>query len=118
MNGSLAKLIGAALFTTACVFGAAACDDKVELFHDCPLSESIKTACAEESGETEITCVVEQHPMCEERVCAEWQGSRSFCTKICDPTHACPTGSTCEEYLNFSFCVPAEIKTPPATVTP
>ena len=117
MNGLITKLVGAASLAFLAPFFGAGCDEKVELFHDCPLSESILQACEAESTETEITCVVAQHPMCEERVCAEWEGSRSFCTKICDATHACPSGSSCEEYLNFSFCVPDEIKTPPA-VTP
>lgn len=107
------SLLGLVLATFAT---ASACDEPAELFHDCPLSQTLLTACAENSDDAEITCAVKQHPMCEQDVCAKWQGSDSFCSKLCTQPSDCPTGSSCEPYLDYAFCVPDDIAS--GTVTP
>jgi len=91
--------------------------DTTELFHDCPLSESIVDACEAESTTTDLTCVVTEHPLCEEQICASWRNSEPFCTQACSVNADCPVGSTCETYLDFAFCVPTEVTTP-VTTTP
>jgi len=92
------------------------CDEE-EFFHACPLSQSIQDICEAESTTTAITCVVAEHPLCEESVCASWQDSEPFCTRACNVNADCPEASTCEVYLNFAFCVPIEAF-PTANVTP
>ena len=92
----------------------AACDEEPDFFHPCPLSSSIVEACEAEGQNTQLTCVVTDHPMCEEKVCAAWENSPSFCTRVCDAQEACPLGSTCEAYLDFKICVPEVVP----TVTP
>lgn len=86
-----------------------ACDDKEEFFHDCPLSPTIINACAEEQENADITCVVKEHPMCDEGVCGKFRGSDSFCSRVCESNDDCPELSTCQPYLDYSFCVPDEI---------
>ncbi|MFO0744101.1 MAG: hypothetical protein U1F43_00310 [Myxococcota bacterium] len=100
----------------ALVATASACDDKEDFFHDCPLSQTIITACAEEQENADITCAVKAHPMCDEGVCAKFRGSESFCSRVCSETVACPTGSSCQPYLDYAFCVPDEVLNP--TVAP
>jgi len=94
---------------TAITLAAVGCDDRPGLFTECPLSQSILNACAEDSESTFVTCVVESHPMCEEQVCASWEGSDSFCSRVCDVDADCPAGSRCLDYLRFGFCVPDDI---------
>lgn len=93
----------------ALVVSTAGCDDRPGLFTACPLSQSILNACAEDSESTFVTCVVESHPMCDEQICASWEGSESFCSRVCDTDADCPTGSQCLDYLRFGFCVPDDI---------
>lgn len=93
---------------------AGACDT-TELFHDCPLSDSIVAACEAESTTTELTCVVADHPLCEDNICAAWQNSDPFCTQACSVNADCPEGSSCETYLDLAFCVPVEIVSPTVT---
>ncbi len=97
-------LLLAALALTAC--------DEEDFFMECPLSESIIEVCEAQSDATTLTCVVERHPMCDERVCAKWQGSDAFCSRVCTADEECPAGSTCQGYLDFGFCVPDEIVNP------
>jgi hypothetical protein len=94
---------------TLAIAAFAGCDDKPGLFQACPLSQSILNACAEEADTTLITCVVEQHPMCDEQICASWEGSDSFCSQMCDVDTDCPTGSKCREHNVLAFCVPDDI---------
>ncbi len=91
-----------------------ACDDEEPFFKPCPLSESIIQLCEEESDDTSLTCVVSDHPMCNEHICAQWKGSDSFCSKVCSADTDCPTGSRCGQYLEFSFCVEEAVFTPVA----
>jgi len=96
----------------ALALGAFACDEEEPFFHDCPLSQTLIDACAEEQTSAEITCAVKQHPMCDEAVCAQFRGSESFCTRVCDGNEDCPAGSSCQPYLDFAFCVPDEVVSP------
>ncbi|TNF30038.1 MAG: hypothetical protein EP329_14360 [Deltaproteobacteria bacterium] len=105
-------LVVAAMALGALSVGAC---DTTELFHDCPLSESIVQACEADSSTTALTCVVTDHPLCEEMICAAWQNSDPFCTQACSVNADCPEGSTCETYLDIAFCVPVEIVNPPTT---
>lgn len=88
-----------------------ACDEDPAFFHECPLSDTILELCAEQSDDTQLTCIVREHPMCEESICASWKGSASFCSRECTDDAGCPTDSTCQTYLDFKVCVP---NTPPA----
>lgn len=97
------------------VLGAVAvssCDDEEPFFRDCPLSTSILEVCEEESTDTDLTCIVREHPMCDEAVCAAWKGSQSFCSRECTGDGDCPAESTCQTYLEFSVCVPNELPPP------
>jgi hypothetical protein len=89
--------------------GLVACDEQPGLFVACPLSQSILNACAEDAESTFITCVVERHPMCDERICASWEGSESFCSRPCDTDEECPFGSRCLDHQELGFCVPDDI---------
>jgi len=89
--------------------GAVACDDETELFGACPLSQTLIDACAEEQESASITCAVKQHPMCDEAICAQFRGSESFCSRVCEVAEDCPTGSSCQAYLDYAFCVPDTI---------
>lgn len=94
---------------------AGGCDDELEFFRSCPLSSSIIEVCREDQPNTDLTCVVTEHPMCDERVCAAWEGSGSFCSRTCELTSDCPPDSVCLPYLqglDISVCVPNE--RPPA----
>jgi len=94
---------------------ASGCDDEAEFFRSCPLSSSIIEVCREDQPNTDLTCVVTEHPMCDERVCAAWEGSGSFCSRTCELTSDCPPDSVCLPYLqglDISVCVPNE--RPPA----
>lgn len=95
--------------------GLAACDDDDPFFHHCPLSSSILEVCQEVTSDTELTCVVREHPQCEEFVCASWEGSDSFCSRECGGDGDCPPESTCQSYIDFRLCVPNEL--PPPLVT-
>lgn len=97
-----------------------ACDEAEPFFRACPLSSSIVAVCREDQPNTDLTCVVTEHPMCDERVCAAWEGSASFCTRTCELTSDCPPASSCLPYLrgmDISVCVPDE-RPAPATVAP
>jgi hypothetical protein len=91
--------------------GATACDDEEPFFHHCPLSSSILDVCQEDVSDTALTCIVREHPMCEEMVCASWEGSDSFCSRECAGDGECPADSSCQTYLDFRLCVP---NVPPA----
>jgi len=108
--------LGATLLTGA--LGAAlsmgACDAAEPFFRHCPLSQSIITICQENEPDTALTCVVKDHPMCDEQVCAAWEGSDSFCSRLCAADADCPAESTCKAYLDFAVCVPKVL--PPAAV--
>ena len=91
------------------IVAGAGCDDEEEFFHPCPLSQTLIEACAEEQESASITCAVKQHPMCVEAICAQFRGSESFCSRACTANEDCPTGSTCQPYLDYAFCVPDEI---------
>ncbi len=76
------------------------------LFEPCPLSNSIAEACHAKKGSNTIyTCVVADHPFCNEKICASWEGHEARCTKACQADKDCPSGSTCQSYLNMKFCV-------------
>ncbi len=105
---SVSALLGLLL---ACS-GASGCDEGEPFFGACPLSSSIIELCEEERPGTELTCVVTDHPMCNEGVCAAWEGSASFCSRICLTTDDCPLASQCLPYLEGSgiqLCVPDEL---------
>lgn len=76
-----------------------------DLFTSCPLSASIEAACEADQATTTYTCVVEEHPLCNEQVCAAWGDSEPFCSRKCDDDDGCPAGSVCESYLTFGVCV-------------
>ncbi|MCB9733043.1 MAG: hypothetical protein H6745_10575 [Deltaproteobacteria bacterium] len=82
-----------------------------EFFQSCPMSESILDTCRAESQSTTLTCVVADHPQCEEKICAKWEDSEPFCSRECEADADCPADSTCQTYLDFSFCVPASATT-------
>jgi len=94
-----------------------ACDDAEPFFHHCPLSTTIIDVCEQESTDTELTCVVREHPMCEEQVCASWKGSDSFCSRACAADSDCPVDSTCQAYLAYSVCVPNAVPPGPLVGT-
>lgn len=95
--------------------GIAACDDAEPFFKHCPLSTSIIEVCQEESTDIEFTCIVAEHPMCDEQVCASWKGSDSFCSRACAADSECPVDSTCQLHLDFSVCVPNALPGPLVT---
>lgn len=80
----------------------------------CPLSEAIEAACQEEQDTTTYTCVVEEHPTCNEQVCAAWGDAEAFCSRKCDADTDCPGGYTCEDYLAFGVCVSEDALNPTA----
>ena len=87
---------------------AASCADE-EVFIDCPLSNSIEASCTSLDETVAFTCVVESHPFCLDKICASWEGSRSFCTQSCTVDgDDCPESSSCQTSLDISFCVPDE----------
>ena len=92
-----------------------ACDEDPEFFHHCPMSRSIIAVCEEDQPDTELTCVVKEHPMCEEQVCAAWEGSDSFCSRLCASDGECPAESRCLQHLDYSLCVPNELPPVPGT---
>lgn len=96
------------LMLAALIFIAAGCADD-GMFSDCPFDSTISKVCAEDSGGTKLTCVVEAHPQCPENACLSWRGSAPFCTRPCTPDGGqCPGGSTCAAYSevqNKYFCV-------------
>lgn len=91
----------------------AACDED-GLFESCPLSPTIMELCESvgqadlESGSAQLTCVVEEHPMCPENVCLMWEGSESVCSRTCSSNNDCPSQASCLPYLNghINVCVP------------
>ncbi|MFT7579990.1 MAG: hypothetical protein ACI9MR_001657 [Myxococcota bacterium] len=87
------------------------CDEE-EFFEACPLSESILEICEAESANTTLSCVVQSHPQCVEDICAKWEDSEPFCSRVCAVDTDCPAASACESYLEFRFCVPDEILNP------
>jgi hypothetical protein len=92
-----------------CAWALSACDEGEPFYRTCPLSASILALCEEDQPGTELTCVVTDHPMCDEGVCAAWEGSASFCSRTCTTTDDCPTESKCLAYLEGSgiqVCVP------------
>ena len=113
MSIALARkcMLIAAIVSLAAVAG---CEEE-EFFRSCPLSATIIEACEIESTSTTLTCVVAQHPICDEQICAKWEGSESFCSRTCLADTDCPSGSSCLTYLDFAFCVP-EFATMPQTV--
>ena len=116
-NGRSAWTLATRALVAVTVLGAlavGACDTET-FFHECPLSRSIVDACAANSTTTTLTCVVADHPLCDEKICASWQDSTPFCTRACSLTSDCPDGSTCVTYLDFAFCVPATVLTPATT---
>lgn len=107
-------MVLAALFATG-----SGCDDEEPFFRSCPLSTSIVEVCKEDQPNTELTCVVTEHPMCVEGVCAAWEGSGTFCSRTCTGTSECPPDSSCLPYLEggLSICVPDE-RPEPGQLTP
>lgn len=91
------------------------CDEEEPFFRHCPLSETLIEVCQENEPDTALTCVVREHPMCDERVCAAWEGSDSFCSRVCTADAECPPASTCKVYLDYSVCVPDAL--PPGPLT-
>ena len=79
------------------------------MFSDCPFSKSIDQSCSSDDPTIGYTCVVGSHPYCEEEICATWAGSVPFCSRVCAGDSDCPAGSTCQTYLETSFCVPDSI---------
>lgn len=93
-----------AMMLVAPALGACAEDD---LFSDCPLSNSIQETCESGQASTDLTCVVAEHPFCNEKICARYKGSAPFCSRSCSGDADCPGGSGCAtvEKLGLSFCV-------------
>jgi hypothetical protein len=96
------------------VLALGGCADE-NLFSTCPLSKSITETCAEQAGDqATFTCVVADHPYCNQSICASWLGSATFCTRSCSSNGDCegtPSPSTCEVHLageaeELHFCVP------------
>ena len=94
------------ILVIAIVLAAAltACDEP-QLYGDCPFSNRIVATCDSTVTNTNITCVVAEHPYCLESVCASWQGSTTFCSRACTSDAQCPEASTCRTSLDLSFCV-------------
>jgi hypothetical protein len=86
-----------------CLMGPGACGDD-NMFSPCPFSNSIEESCSEDTAK--YTCVVAAHPYCDEQVCLSWLESAPFCTQVCQADTDCPSGSTCRDYLEDSYCVP------------
>lgn len=78
-----------------------------EFFQPCPMSETILETCRAETQSTTLTCVVADHPLCDDKICATWEDSAPFCSRACAADADCPAGSTCQAYLAFNFCVPS-----------
>lgn len=78
-------------------------------FGSCPLSATILEVCEAEATDAAFSCVVASHPVCLDEVCASWQDSEPFCTLMCEDDFECPDGSTCQTYLDDSFCVPDDV---------
>ncbi len=91
-----------------CVAGCSAED----IGDPCPLSEAIEAACQEEQDTTTYTCVVAEHPSCNEQVCAAWGSAEPFCSRTCETDAECPGSYTCEDYLTFGVCVSEEALAP------
>ncbi len=91
--------------------GVAGCEDPAD-FESCPLSQSIVEACQADDTNSVLTCVVGDHPMCEESICASWEGSEPFCSRACQTVADCPADSTCEQHLGTQLCVPASATSP------
>lgn len=91
--------------------GLSACDED-EFFRPCPLSQTIIDVCEADSPTTSLTCVVREHPLCDEQVCSMWQDSEPFCTRSCVEDADCPEGSICEPHLDFALCVPLTVLEP------
>lgn len=111
-RNALGAMLAPLAWLGALALGASACDDEQPFFHHCPLSSTIIQVCEEESTDTELTCVVKEHPMCDEKVCAAWAGSDSFCTRSCADDSGCPAESTCKPHLDFKICVPNVLPVP------
>lgn len=114
----LTAILGTLGVSAGLAFGAG-CDDEEPFFKSCPLSTSIVELCREDQPNTELTCLVTQHPMCVEGVCATWEGSGTFCSRTCTDTADCPPESACLPYLDgsLSICVPDE-RPEPGQLTP
>ncbi len=102
--GRLQRVLGPGIIAAGMTLCAVGCEAD-PLYIDCPMSDAIKQACASQQSTTQLTCVVEQHPYCNEAICAMWQGSDPFCSRTCSGDGDCPSGSTCQTYLDINFCV-------------
>lgn len=95
-----AAILGLALFASACA------DDG--LFASCPFDNKIQAVCNATNTQSELSCVVEQHPQCPDdgtgaSPCLSWRGdgttTTGVCTKTCSPTGGdCPSGSQCTAF--------------------
>jgi hypothetical protein len=56
-----------------------------------------------------LSCVVDNHPDCAERVCVTYRGSTSFCTQECTQDSECPNQGCCVPYMvadtEISYCI-------------
>ena len=56
-----------------------------------------------------LSCVVDDHPDCAERVCVTYRGSSSFCSQECAQDSDCPNNGCCVPYLvndsNSMYCI-------------
>ncbi len=82
-------------------------------YDTCHFDPAINGACFTNASE-KVSCVVDNHPDCPERVCVTYQGDGPFCTKTCTNASACALGGSCEDFLNdgevVSYCVDPEFK--------
>ena len=102
---SLSKTLCITALALAGLLGMSGCADEEE-YIDCPFSNSIEASCTSLDDTVAFTCVVESHPFCQDKICASWEGSRSFCTMACEIDEDCPSASTCQSSLSLNFCVP------------
>lgn len=95
-----------AVFLLGAFFLSACTDD---LYAPCTLDtdDLLLQQCANASGETQASCVVEDQLQCETRVCGRFQGSEAFCTIQCGVDSDCDNG-VCREFVYQSgakYCV-------------
>lgn len=87
-----------------------ACETQ-ELYVACKLDPEVtkKDICAGKSGPTADTssCVVTQHPHCDQNICLSYFGGDAFCTRTCTTNADCPDGE-CWTYADASGTTPAK----------
>lgn len=120
--GGVAAMLGAA----ALVISAAGCETDVaykpcaytpqmqRLCCNADASPEVLRECQANDRQDKVSCVVDDHPECEERICVSHRGSTSFCTARCEVDAECPRGGFCATQLVEDrierYCVAPELR--------